>query len=107
MPTVLRLPLATALLLAACAAYSAAVPRHSASYPDLPMHFEANRGQADPAVRFTAQGAGYSVYLTPRESVLVLDAPNDAQQPETSVALRMRLVGARGSPAVAGLEELP
>lgn len=108
MPTAVRLPVFIALLAAICAAHGAAVSRPFAADGGLPMHFEANRGQADPAVRFTGQGAGYSVQLTAREAVLLLDREADtSQDPAESVALHLRLVGSRISPAVAGVEELP
>src|SRR5260221_9720058 len=38
----------------------------------LPMHFEANHGQADNAVQFLARGRGYTLFLTPDETVLKL-----------------------------------
>src|SRR2546421_11634981 len=50
--------------------------RLSETYGKLPLHFEANRGQTDKAVRFLSRGAGYSLYLTPSEAVLVLAKPN-------------------------------
>ncbi|OYW00307.1 MAG: hypothetical protein B7X11_04610, partial [Acidobacteria bacterium 37-65-4] len=34
------------------------------AYGKLPMSFEANRGQADPSVRFLARGSGYGLFLT-------------------------------------------
>ena len=37
-----------------------------------PLAFEANRGQADPQVRYLARGAGYTVFLTPTEAVVAL-----------------------------------
>src|SRR5687768_7966162 len=76
--------------------------RVSESYGKLPLHFEANQGQAHEDVRFLSRGPGYSLYLTAGEAVLVLAQPNaDAKgeaQPrekpqEKSAALRMRLVG--------------
>src|SRR2546430_11297330 len=87
--------------------------RVSESYGKLPLHFEANRGQTDKAVRFVSRGPGYSVYLTAGEAVLVLARPNadekkrDAQTPVNSVALRMSLVGAAPKPVVTGRDELP
>src|SRR6266702_4725218 len=50
--------------------------RVSETYGKLPLHFEANRGQIDKAVRFLSRGAGYSLYLTASEAVLVLAKPN-------------------------------
>src|SRR3977135_117737 len=86
--------------------------RMSESYGKLPLHFEANRGQTDKDVRFLSRGAGYSLYLTASEAVLVLAKPNadakgdarntparrDAQAQAKSVALRMSLVGAARKP---------
>src|ERR1035437_4126994 len=46
--------------------------RLSDSYGKIPISFEANQGQADERVPFLARGAGYNVYLTSSEVVLVL-----------------------------------
>ena len=96
--------------------------RLSESYGKLPLHFEANRGQAHKDVRFLSRGPGYSLYLTSSEAVLVLsrpdaDAKRDARSTPVraevpsahakSVALRMSLVGAAHKPVVSGLEEQP
>src|SRR5207302_8150820 len=100
---------------------AAAETRVSQSYGKLPLHFEANQGQTHQDVRFLARGAGYSLYLTAGEAVLVLTKPNpDAKRdlrstPErpgtqargTPVVVRMSLVGAAPKPLVSGLEELP
>ncbi len=42
------------------------------NYGKLPLHFEANRGQTDPRVRFFARGPGYSFFLLPDEAVMRL-----------------------------------
>ena len=55
---------------------AAAETRLSQSYGKLPLHFEANQGQTHEDVRFLARGAGYSLYLTAGEAVLVLTKPN-------------------------------
>ena len=83
--------------------------RVSQSYGKLPLHFEANQGQTHQDVRFLARGAGYSLYLTAGEAVLVLTKPNpDATQARgTPVVVRMSLVGAAPRPLVSGLDELP
>src|SRR6266576_1660249 len=95
-------------------AVAASEARVNESYGRLPLHFEANRGQAHKDVRFLSRGPGYGVYLTPSEAVLVLtraDAKRDARgasEPQAKpVALRMSLVGAARKPRVSGLEELP
>jgi len=78
--------------------------RVSESYGKLPLQFEANRGQTHQDVRFLSRGAGYSLYLTAGEAVLLLSKPDaDAKR----VALRMSLVGAARKPVVTGVDELP
>jgi hypothetical protein len=77
--------------------------RLSESYGKLPLQFEANRGQTHNDVRFLSRAAGYGLYLTSDEAVLVLSKPKT----QDSVALRMSLVGAARKPAVSGLDELP
>ncbi len=42
------------------------------SYGNLPLSFEANRGQADKSVKFVSRGSGYGLFLTPKEAVLTL-----------------------------------
>ncbi len=105
-------------------------------FASLPLSFEANRGQTDQQVRFLSRGRGYTMFLTPTEAVLVLKAreasgvsrgtkeaavgsDSTALSRRTSVlspqssalgrgtVLRMRLVGAKASPIVEGLDELP
>src|SRR5882672_7855489 len=88
-------------------AAAAADARLSESYGKLPLQFEANRGQTHKAVRFLSRGAGYGLYLTEREAVLVLSKKRDVQASAKSVALRMSLVGAARTPAVSGTDELP
>src|SRR6266513_1245206 len=95
--------------------------RVSQSYGKLPLHCEANQGQTHQDVRFLARGAGYSLYLTAGEAVLVLTKPNPeakrdlrstpkrlgTQARGTPVVVRMSLVGAAPKPRVSGREELP
>jgi uncharacterized repeat protein (TIGR01451 family) len=38
----------------------------------MPLHFEPNQGQSNGQVKFTARGAGYTMFLTPMEAVLAL-----------------------------------
>jgi hypothetical protein len=81
---------------------AAADARVSEAYGQLPVHFEANRGQAHEDVRFLARGPGYSLYLTGGEAVLAL-----ARTARTADVVRMSLVGAAPRPVVSGLDELP
>src|SRR5262249_23499826 len=96
------------------------------AYGKLPLGFEPNQGQSDPAVKFLARGAGYNLLLAPTEavirmrhaecgtrnektSVLSSDSPNPQstiRNPHSSV-LRMKLVGANPAPRAEGLDPLP
>ena len=40
--------------------------------PSPRLHFEANRGQYDPAARYVARGPGYALWLTPDAAVVSL-----------------------------------
>src|SRR5207302_3426253 len=104
-----KFALLTFLLGISCAAAAApADARVSEAYGRLPLHFEANRGQTNKDVRFLSHGAGYDLYLTANEVVLVLTrARPGVGAPAKPVALRMSLVGGAPRPLVSGLEELP
>ena len=92
-----------------------------ASYLELPLRFEANRGQADKRVRFISRGLGYSLFLTSRDAVLVLAAPvakqgdpgerlqlEAAAGPKTPPAVvRLELTGANSRPAITEEDPLP
>ena len=88
----------------------------------LPLFFEANRGQADSRVQFMARGKGYTLLLTPTETVLAesktqvsarsgafapFENPLIATKTSRGSVIRMQLVGANSAPAMTGLEELP
>ncbi|RKT44452.1 SBBP repeat-containing protein [Thiocapsa rosea] len=49
-----------------------ATARIKQDFGRLPMHFEPNVGQSAEEVRYLARGAGYSLFLTDTEAVLVL-----------------------------------
>ncbi len=106
-----------------------AAAQQRAAYAQLSLAFEENRGQADPAVKFLARGAGYTAFLTATETVVVL-APAarksdlarrhglvgerrdelvttpaaDAPQP---AVVRMSLASANPRPRLAGQQQLP
>ncbi len=88
--------------------------RVAASYMKVPLSFEANQGQTDPAVKFVSRGSGYSMFLTRDEMVLNLErqkaSPKDAGKPPALSSLdsiRMKLVGASASADVSGADPLP
>lgn len=96
----------------------------TATMMGMPLSFEANQGQVDPSVNFIARGSGYTLFLTPTESVMVLNGReasrvkreaesdpsevtgHEAQEYKQSV-VRMKLEGANPSPAIEGQEKLP
>jgi hypothetical protein len=73
------------------------------AYGQLPLSFEANRGQTDEEVNFLARGAGYMLSLSPTEAIFALT--RKAKESPLAV-LRMNLVGANGRADVEGLNEL-
>src|SRR5580704_1702945 len=105
---------------------STPAPHPSGAYGDLPLSFEANRGQADSQVKYMARGRGYTLFLTPKETVLALRHPSAAakQKPAANAAalppglkhetmqwaedvVRFKLAGASADPKMEGVEELP
>ncbi len=93
------------------------------AYGRLPIAFEANRGQSDPAVKFLSRGPGYNLFLTPTEAVLTLsetvsrtsdpagssafEAGNaSAGEPGKGSTVRMELLGGNPSPRAVGQEPL-
>ena len=109
-----------------------ATPRTTAqvreTYGQLPLSFEANRGQAIESVNFLARGPGYTLALSPTEAVFVLARGSDEASPsrrdESSAAkrdadiskaprpespptvLHVNLVGANPGATVEGVNEL-
>src|SRR5881392_2397755 len=76
------LALFTSILALTLPAGAATNARVSESYGKLPLQFEANRGQTHKDVHFLSRGAGYSLYLTAGEAVLVLSKPNSNAKPD-------------------------
>src|SRR6266571_6955706 len=56
--------------------------RLAESYGKLPLSFEANKGQADPRVKFISRGSGYTLFLTSDEAVLALRS----QKPDAALS---------------------
>jgi hypothetical protein len=69
----------------------------------LPLSFESNVGQSDPRVQYLSRGQGYTLFLTPAETVLSLRD----HKSKAGAALRMTLIGASRSPAMEALDRLP
>src|SRR5262245_18044666 len=74
----------------------------AAAYGQVPLHFEANQGQADSQAQFVARGSGYALSLTPNAAVLGLGA-----SPATEDAVRLEFVGGNPDAAGVGLGPLP
>src|SRR3990170_2708447 len=86
--------------------------RISEAYGKLPLSFEVNQGQTDEQVRFLARGSGYTLFLTPTESVLSLKTEGSGLRTEPPTAMRravvrMKVVGANTEAKLEGLDELP
>ncbi|MFI5346055.1 MAG: SBBP repeat-containing protein [Elusimicrobiota bacterium] len=87
-------------------ANTAAQARAGADFAGLPMYFEKNHGQTDASVKFFTRSAGYNLYLTGSEAVMVMAPAKAAKTPE-SVVVRMKLKGANPKPTITGLDIMP
>ena len=80
------------------------------AYGQIPLSFEVNQGQTAAQVDFLSQGSGYTLFLTPTETVLSLQKPapaaGDGAGAPDSVVLSSRFVGANPQPQVVGLDRL-
>lgn len=99
--------------------------RANEAYGKLSLSFEANQGQTDQSVNFLARGAGYTLFLTPTETVFVLARKTDAQVTSQALpgqdttpapnatpsappaVLHMKIVGVNAGAEVAGVDKLP
>ena len=75
-----------------------------ALYGQLPVYFEANRGQADAHFQFIARGRHHGVYLAPTEAVVALVQPGAAES--TARFVRMSFPGANSRATLSGVERL-
>ena len=64
---------------------------------DMPLPFEANRGQADASVKFLTRAQGFSVFLMPDQTLMY---------GRNAEVLRMRLQNANRSPKLTGEDRL-
>jgi hypothetical protein len=93
------------ILAAAIPAAASQVPAHGKlpeAFGKLPLTFEANAGQVDPAVRFVSRTQRSTLFLTPSEAVLSL-----RRGEEESAVVRMRMAGGNRNPRVLGENALP
>jgi photosystem II stability/assembly factor-like uncharacterized protein len=81
----------------------------ASAYAKLPLHFEANAGQTDERVRFTANGNGYQLFLTGNEAVLALRqaVSKGNEQKAGYQVVRMSLLGANENAQTAGVDMQP
>jgi hypothetical protein len=94
------------------------------NYGKIALSFEANRGQADKAVKFLSNGIGYSLFLTDSSAVLALTKPDassakpgktagkglkaaSAHPARKTDVVRMDLAGASRAMQVIGSDPLP
>src|SRR5262249_20585602 len=59
------------------AATPQATPKLASDYAALPLPFELNAGQADPAVRYLSRSPGFALFLTDQGATLALARPDD------------------------------
>jgi hypothetical protein len=121
---------APAQQLAAAAVYAPALNaqqqgRVRASLDSLPLAFEANQGQTDPQVKYTARGNGYTVFLTAKDTVFAMTSQTSPSRvagrhglsaaargtargaKPAPAAIYMRPVGGNSRPEIAAGRELP
>lgn len=93
-----------------------AADRAVRTFQALPLSFEPNRGQVDGAVRFFARGPGYTLFLTGRDTVMVLQRTvsghgclERGSRPAFArpAILHLRLLGANPHPRTFGANNLP
>jgi hypothetical protein len=77
---------------------------------DQPIRFEANRGQADPRVRYISRARDYTVALTDDEALLLVrrpaTPPHRRLEASDMALLRMRLTGASPAPRITASDPL-
>ncbi|MGB8064261.1 MAG: SBBP repeat-containing protein [Candidatus Sulfotelmatobacter sp.] len=107
------------------AARAAQSSRVRSNFGALPLAFEANQGQTDPRVKYMARGSGYTVFLTPNDTVFALHSSTPASpsaahatnfaersrarlaQKQINASISMKLAGGNPQPAIAAQNELP
>ncbi len=93
--------------------FSSAAAAASATFAKAPdiasgVSFESNQGQTDEQVDFLAAGQSYTIFLTPQEAVIRLNADLESNTGSSaSSVVRMRWVDAQPDPIVVGLGQQP
>jgi uncharacterized repeat protein (TIGR01451 family) len=77
----------------------------AAEWSQLPLRFIANRGQTDADVRFTVQGAGHTLFFTPRE--IVFSAIGSTATDGRHAVVHLTFPGANPRPTIEGRQALP
>ena len=87
------------------------------AYGKMPLSFEVNEGQTNPQVKFLSRGAGYELFLTSTEAVVVMGKPDSKSheakgqsklpQPSDFSVLRVKLLGSNALAKISGTDELP
>jgi uncharacterized protein (TIGR03437 family) len=85
-------------------ALSQTPPKPQSEFLRLPLSFESNHGQTDPAVKFLSRGDGYALFLTPDSAVFKLRSVPGTSSPEV---VRMKLAGANSRAKISGAQTLP
>jgi hypothetical protein len=75
-------------------------------YAQLPITFEANRGQSNPRVKFLAHGPGYLLLLTRRRAVLSLQPIASGGASRTADVVHLRFVRPDRAARLTGRERL-
>jgi hypothetical protein len=90
--------------------------RAGANFDAIPLAFEANQGQTDPAVKYLARGNGYTAFLTADETVFAMrsgahasarKSGKKAADKAAQAAIRIKLAGANPKPQIVAENELP
>jgi len=99
------------------------MPTMQSAYGQLPLSFEANKGQTAPQVQFLSRGPAHELFLTSTEAVLALRSDETKGAGQENVAthgkpsgnppsslqsvVRMTFEGANADAKIGGLQKLP
>ena len=93
-------------------------------YGQLPLQFEPHHGETDTGVKFLSRGAGYNLFLSPTETIIALNRPEEEKGSESAAfeqlrkehpstnkrqvaQVKMKLEGANPAAIVEGQNKLP